>query len=225
MVLVSYKLNSAIERGTKPDALGSKSCHWTRSCTSSLRVMSSPQMRYHPPLNHLCEGAMPWDRITFLTSSCCWDGCGSCSGRMRRGHTPALLRSRARPRRGRHHASARAPPHPLWVCPVHPSATPDRKRERPRRFCHLLPPPKAPLDPWPPPPQGHLAPLLARSRLALWRLGRVGPSHCHRSSARWLLASAVWQQRWGRFAGDPGHALAWQTGRGGPHRARERLLG
>src|SRR5712692_2760588 len=27
MVLVSYKLNSASERGTKPDALGSKPCH------------------------------------------------------------------------------------------------------------------------------------------------------------------------------------------------------
>jgi hypothetical protein len=27
--LVFYKLNSAIERGTKPDALGWKPCHWT----------------------------------------------------------------------------------------------------------------------------------------------------------------------------------------------------
>jgi hypothetical protein len=29
MILVFYKLNSAIERGTKPDALGWKPCYWT----------------------------------------------------------------------------------------------------------------------------------------------------------------------------------------------------
>src|SRR5215471_8655203 len=29
MVLVFYKLNSVIERGTKPDPLGWKPCHWT----------------------------------------------------------------------------------------------------------------------------------------------------------------------------------------------------
>src|SRR5215470_1493966 len=29
MILVFYKLNSAIERGTKPDVLGWKPCHWT----------------------------------------------------------------------------------------------------------------------------------------------------------------------------------------------------
>src|SRR6266851_10423677 len=28
-ILVFYKLNSAIESGTKPDALGWKPCHWT----------------------------------------------------------------------------------------------------------------------------------------------------------------------------------------------------
>jgi len=29
IVLVFYKQNSAIESGTKPDALGWKPCHWT----------------------------------------------------------------------------------------------------------------------------------------------------------------------------------------------------
>src|SRR5262252_2224640 len=29
-ILVFYRLNPAIERGTKPDALGWKPCHWTR---------------------------------------------------------------------------------------------------------------------------------------------------------------------------------------------------
>jgi len=36
MVLVSYKLNSAIERGTKPDAEGSKSCHWTTTWQAAM---------------------------------------------------------------------------------------------------------------------------------------------------------------------------------------------
>src|SRR2546426_4537694 len=36
MVLVSYKPNSAIERGTKPDALGSKPCHWTSTLKSAM---------------------------------------------------------------------------------------------------------------------------------------------------------------------------------------------
>src|SRR6266545_2490455 len=36
MVLVSYKLNSAIERGTKPDALGRKPCHWTNTWKAAM---------------------------------------------------------------------------------------------------------------------------------------------------------------------------------------------
>jgi hypothetical protein len=34
--LVSYKLNSAIERGTKPDALGWKPCHWTSTLKAAM---------------------------------------------------------------------------------------------------------------------------------------------------------------------------------------------
>ena len=34
--LVFYRLNSAIERGTKPDALGWKPCHWTRMLKAAM---------------------------------------------------------------------------------------------------------------------------------------------------------------------------------------------
>src|SRR6266566_5253627 len=34
--LVYHKLNSAIERGTKPDALGWKPCHWTRTLKAAI---------------------------------------------------------------------------------------------------------------------------------------------------------------------------------------------
>src|SRR4029450_7094596 len=48
-MLVFYKLNSAIERGTKPDALGCKPCH----CTSTLKAArvnaSRPRSRRRPP--------------------------------------------------------------------------------------------------------------------------------------------------------------------------------
>src|SRR5438552_17828123 len=36
MVLVSYKLKSAIERGTKPDAWGWKPCHWTNTLKAAV---------------------------------------------------------------------------------------------------------------------------------------------------------------------------------------------
>ncbi len=36
MVLVAYKLNSAIERGTKPDAVGGKPCHWTSTLKAAM---------------------------------------------------------------------------------------------------------------------------------------------------------------------------------------------
>src|SRR3989441_11781418 len=35
-MLVFYKLNSAIERGTKPDALESKPCHWTSTLKAAI---------------------------------------------------------------------------------------------------------------------------------------------------------------------------------------------
>ena len=46
--MVFYRLNSAIERGTKPDAVGWKPYHWTStlkaamvngSCTATLRII------------------------------------------------------------------------------------------------------------------------------------------------------------------------------------------
>src|SRR5262249_60759101 len=36
VILVFYKPNSAIERGTKPDALGSKPYHWTRTLKAAM---------------------------------------------------------------------------------------------------------------------------------------------------------------------------------------------
>src|SRR6266571_3813960 len=36
MVLVFYKLNSAIERGTKPYMLGCKPCHWTSTLKAAM---------------------------------------------------------------------------------------------------------------------------------------------------------------------------------------------
>src|SRR2546426_10032495 len=35
-MLVFYKLNSAIERGTKPDALESKPCYWTSTLKAAI---------------------------------------------------------------------------------------------------------------------------------------------------------------------------------------------
>src|SRR6266704_4478942 len=45
MVLVSYKLKSAIERGTKPDALGRKPYHWTRTLKAAI-VNASRAWKY-----------------------------------------------------------------------------------------------------------------------------------------------------------------------------------
>src|SRR5215470_15137352 len=35
-ILVFYRLNSAIERGTKPDAVGWKPCHWTSTLKAAI---------------------------------------------------------------------------------------------------------------------------------------------------------------------------------------------
>jgi len=45
MVLASYKLNSAIERGTRPDALGRKPCHWTNTWQAAM-VNASRAWKY-----------------------------------------------------------------------------------------------------------------------------------------------------------------------------------
>ena len=44
-MLVSYKLNSAIERGTKPDVLGRKPYHWTRTLKAAM-VNASRAWKY-----------------------------------------------------------------------------------------------------------------------------------------------------------------------------------
>src|SRR5215813_9192643 len=43
--LVFYKLNSAIERGTKPDALGWNPCHWTSTLKAAI-VNASRAWKY-----------------------------------------------------------------------------------------------------------------------------------------------------------------------------------
>ena len=45
IMLVFYKLNSAIERGTKPDALGWKPCHWTNTLKAAM-VNASRAWKY-----------------------------------------------------------------------------------------------------------------------------------------------------------------------------------
>src|SRR5215471_17329593 len=66
-MLVFYRLNSAMERGTKPDALGRKPCHWTRILKAAMvnaRVVYpnstvnsiAPKTEYNAPSQHLLEG-------------------------------------------------------------------------------------------------------------------------------------------------------------------------
>jgi hypothetical protein len=60
------------------------------SCTSRLRLIRQPENRVqYPLLHHLCEGVLPWYRISFSTSWCWspWCGCASCSS----GRGPATL--------------------------------------------------------------------------------------------------------------------------------------
>ena len=47
-LLIFYRLNSAIERGTKPDALGSKPYHWTRTLKAAM-VKARRAWKYSQP--------------------------------------------------------------------------------------------------------------------------------------------------------------------------------
>ena len=47
-ILVFYRLNSAIESGTKPDALGWKPCHWTSTLKTAM-VNASRACKYAHP--------------------------------------------------------------------------------------------------------------------------------------------------------------------------------
>src|SRR5215475_13572788 len=48
IILVFYRLNSAIERGTKPDKLGRKPCHWTSTLKSAM-VKARRAWKYAQP--------------------------------------------------------------------------------------------------------------------------------------------------------------------------------
>src|SRR6266446_3124649 len=51
MVLVFYKLNSAIERGTKPYMLGCKPCHWTSILKGSVANFAQEVVQGQLPLS------------------------------------------------------------------------------------------------------------------------------------------------------------------------------
>src|SRR2546428_12555450 len=66
MVLGYYKLNSAIERGTKPDAWGRKPCHCTRTFNAPCCIVHPLREQSHStPLQHL----LVWMLSVAVTSS------------------------------------------------------------------------------------------------------------------------------------------------------------
>src|SRR5216683_5658531 len=54
MVLVFYRLNSAIERGTKPDALGWKPCHWTKTLKAAAIPANRPDVLCDDDVGAIC---------------------------------------------------------------------------------------------------------------------------------------------------------------------------
>ena len=65
MVLVSYKLNSAIERGTKPDAWGWKPCHWTSTLNTAM-VQARRAWKYSQPR---CMTFLQWQTTVSIEST------------------------------------------------------------------------------------------------------------------------------------------------------------
>src|SRR5712691_4657948 len=65
MVLVSYKPNSAIERGTKPDALGSKPCH----CTNTLKAAMVNASRAWKYVQTRCMTFLKWQTSVSIDST------------------------------------------------------------------------------------------------------------------------------------------------------------
>jgi len=65
MVLVSYRLNSAIERGTKPDAWGWKPCHWTNTLKAAM-VNARRARKYAQPR---CITYLKWQTSVSIEST------------------------------------------------------------------------------------------------------------------------------------------------------------
>src|SRR5712664_208824 len=65
MILVFYKLNSAIESGTKPDALGSKPCHWT----STLKAAMVNARRASKYAQNRCMTLLKWQTKVSIEST------------------------------------------------------------------------------------------------------------------------------------------------------------
>src|SRR4029453_271304 len=88
--------------------------------------------------------------------------------------------------------------------------------QRPQASPAVSSPPEDHLNPWTSAPCRHLAPLLSRCGLSLWRLGRVGQSPGQWSS-QWRSLAPVALHRLQRvFSGNPWHAVAWQARRARP---------
>src|SRR6266568_7292512 len=75
-ILVFYRLNSAIERGTKPDALGSKPCHWTSTLKAAM-VNASRAWQY---AQTRCMTFLKWQTTVSIDNTV--------SMRMRSCHSP-----------------------------------------------------------------------------------------------------------------------------------------
>src|SRR5215472_10505544 len=65
MILVFYRLNSAIERGTKPDAVGWKPCHWTSTLKAAM-VNASRAWKYSQPR---CMTFLKWQTTVSIEST------------------------------------------------------------------------------------------------------------------------------------------------------------
>src|SRR6266436_5249280 len=87
MILVFYKLNSAIESGTKPDTLGRKPCHWTSTLKAAM-VKARRAWKYSQPR---CMTRLKWQTSVSIESTVS-TSMRSCHAP--RGHTLRLAGSR-----------------------------------------------------------------------------------------------------------------------------------
>src|SRR5215831_6553783 len=77
-LLVFYRLNSDIESGTKPDALGRKPCHWTRTLKAAM-VKARRAWKYSQTR---CMTVLKWHTTVSIESTV--------STNMRSSHSPRL---------------------------------------------------------------------------------------------------------------------------------------
>src|SRR3989442_1204773 len=100
MVLVSYKLNSAIERGTKPDTLGRKPCHWTNTWKAAMvnasRAGKDAQTRCMTFLKCLTSVRI----ASTVSSLVLTKAAGKRGGQQRLGRSATLVRGGARAQTG-----------------------------------------------------------------------------------------------------------------------------